>query len=350
MRLKKLMAAAMCIFLLAGALCGCDKKIYITTGLKADEIFKLSGEPCSLAEILLVLMTEKSRYEEDLGVDIWSYNSADGDKNLEDEIKSKVKTQLAELKTIELLADKEKIALSDSDSEKLKSAAKEYYESLSEETIELLGVTEEDVLSLYTSFYKADKVYEKLTSDVNPEISDEEARVIQVRYMLFPTCNIDESGQKIPLEEQDKLLVQQEAAEALKELDSGNDFSRVCAKYTGEAINAYISRDNIQEAIENVVFELESGQISPIIETSDGYYIFMSVSVYFESQTVDNKVKMQEEYKREAYSQVYKPFQAEQTFEFNNKVWDNIHLQDYIEVNTLSLYDVYNKWTAPTGE
>ena len=76
----------------------------------------------------------------------------------------------------------------------------------------------------------------------------------------------------------------------------------------------------------------------------------MCVSDYLESQTVDNKVKMQEEYKREAYSQVYKPFQAEQTFEFNNKVWDNIHLQDYIEVNTLSLYDVYNKWTAPTGE
>ena len=38
------------------------------------------------------------------------------------------------------------------------------------------------------------------------------------------------------------------------------------------------------------------------------------------------------------------PFEADQTFEFNNKVWDKVKLSKYSEVTTSSLYEVYNEY------
>lgn len=344
MRIKRIIAVIMCLIVCAGTFCGCDRKVYITTGLKDDEIFKLSGEPCRLSEMLLVLMTEKNRYEADLGSEIWSYKGAEEGSNLEDEIKSKVKNQLATLKTIELLAEKEKIVLSDSEKERLNAAAAEYFNSLSQETVELLDVSEDDILSLYISFYMSDKVYEKLTSDVDVEISDEEARVIQFGYIMFSTGTTNAAGEKVAMTEQERQAAYTKANEAMELLNSGSDFSTIANQYSdSQYTGGYLSRGEIHEKLEEAVFELKSGEISKIIETEDGYYIMQCVSDYIETRTAENKLRMIEEHKRQVYANVYEPFEAAQTFEFNDDVWDDIHLQTYSQVDTTELYEVYNR-------
>lgn len=351
MKLKKIIVVLMCIAAFTGLLCGCDKKIYITTGLKDSEIFKLSGQPCRLSEMLLVLMTEKNRYEADLGNGIWLYEGSEEGRSIQEEIKTKVKSQLAQLKTIELMAEKEEILLSDTEKMALESAAKEYFTSLSEDTVKLLQVTEDDVLSLYTSFYMADKVYEKLTIDVNVEVSDEEARVIEFKYILFATCKLNEAGDKVPVDEQEKKSAYTKAQEALELLNSGSDFATIANKYSdSNDTGGYLSRGEVQESIEEAVYKLKTGEISSIIEAEDGYYILMCVSDYLEAETIENKARLMEQYKKKAYDDIYVPFEADQTFEFNNKVWDEIDLKDYSEVTTSTLYNVYNKWVAPTTE
>lgn len=326
MKSKKIVAVCVCMMIVLTTLFGCNKKIYITTGLKQNEIFKLSGEPCSLAEVLLVLMTEKSRYEKDLGTEIWSYSVGDDSDNLEDEIKSKVKSQMAELKTVELLAKQEKILLSDSEKERLALAAKEYFDTLTEETKRILGVTENDVRSLYTSFYMADRLYEKLTGNADIEISDEEARVIQIRYIFISTASTSRLN------------------EAVAQLEGGSDFLTVATQYSeGDTDDIYLSKGSTNEDIEKAAFGLKTGEISSVVETEDGYYIILCMSDYLEDMTAENKILMKEKYKKEVYNSIYIPFESEQTFEFNDKVWDNIHFEDYTDVVTSSLYDVYNK-------
>ena len=344
MKSRKIVAVCVCMIMVLITLFGCNKKIYITTGLKQNEIFKLSGEPCRLAEILLVLMTEKSRYEKDLGSDIWSYSTNGDTSNLEDEIKAKVKSQMAELKTIELLAKQQGITLSESEKNKLASAAKEYFDSLTEDTRKSLGVTELDVLSLYTSFYTADKLYKKLTDDVDVEISDEEARIIQIRYIFFSAVTTDESGQKIQISGQDKETLEGRVSEAVGLLDGGSDFIMVASEYSdGDTDDIYLSRGSVNEDIEKAAFSLKTGERSSVIETEDGYYIILCMADYLEDMTAENKVKMKERYKKEAYNSIYLPFESEQTFEFNDKVWNNIHFEEFKDVVTSSLYDVYNK-------
>ena len=145
---------AICIIIIC-ILSGCNKDIKITTGLSKNEIFKISGEPEELAEIMLVLMNEKNKYETHLGADIWT--RAFEDTNLEAEIKDKVKNQMIELCAISLMAENEDIRLNDSEKDTLEQAAAQYFGSLSDIEKELLDVTEEDVFHLYQKMYLTDK-------------------------------------------------------------------------------------------------------------------------------------------------------------------------------------------------
>lgn len=328
MKLKKAYALIILIVIMLSLLCGCNKKVYITTGLKSDEIFKLSGNPCSTGQIMLILMAEKNRYEADFGSDIWQYKSDSLKSNLQEELKEKVKTQLVHLKTIELLGKENKILLSDDEKELIKKAAHEYYSGLTDKEKELLKVTEEDVQNLYTSFNIADKLYYKLTKDIKLEVSDEEARVIKCKYIY-----IDISKGK-------------EKANTVHEmLTAGNDFNAVAKQYSSsEEVDVQLSRNIVYSEFMEEVFSLTQGQISNVLENENGYYIFLCVSDYLESETLDNKEKIINDYKMEQYQKIYKPFEAKQTFEFNDKFWEKIEISKYKEVKTINLYEVYNEY------
>lgn len=344
-RYKKVLSLLICVMLIVSGLCACDKKIYITTGLKDTEIFKISGEACRLSEILMVLMTEKSRYETDLGKGIWSATGADENHTLEDQIKEKVKNEMAELKSIDAFADKQKIALSDDEKKALDGAAKEYFATLTEEAKELLGITVDDVKNLYTSFYKVEKVYDKLTADVQVEISDEEARVIEVNYIFIATCRLDENNNKIQYSENELNAATDKIENVRKLLDVGTDFVTLAEEYSdSDKYNRIFARGQMIEAFEESAFKLQQGQISEAVETEDGYYIIQCVSDYLVNETAMNKADMEDEVKKISYEESYEPFKKEQTFEFNDKIWEDVKLENYSGVNTVSLYDIYNKW------
>lgn len=330
MKLKKIFTLILSLILIASVFCGCDRKVYITTGLKSDEIFKLSGEPCSVGQIMLILMNEKNRYEADFGAEIW--NNDNLDVNLEKEIKSKVKKQLAKLKTNELLAKEHKVVLEDEEKELIKKAASQYYSSLTEKEIELLKIKEDDVVKLYTSFYISDLLYDKLTKDIKLEVSDEEARVVKCKYIFVNASD-------------DIEMARTKADEIHKLLEAGNDFNSVAKQYSDtEGMDAQLSRNTVDAKFEEEIFSLVQGQVSKVVENEDGFYIFLCVNDYLEAETLANKDKIIDDYKKSQYDKVYMPFEADQTFEFNNKVWDKVKLSKYSEVTTSSLYEVYNEY------
>ena len=345
MKVKKLIALSLGIMMMILSLCACDKKIFITVGLKDSEIFKLSGEPCTMAEMMLVLMTEKSRYEADLGEGIWLAGGATEGATLEDDIKQKVKNEMVELKTIDAFARKQKIELSDEEKANIKSAAKEYMDSLSEETVQGMNVTLKDVESLYTSFYMVEKVYEKITADVSVEISDEEARVIEVNYIFIATCRLDADNQKIEFSENELAQAKAKSEDVQALIEKGSDFAVLAEQYSDStSYSRVFGRGEMIEAFEEAAFKLEAGQTSEVIETEDGYYYIKCIDDYLEDETAAKKAKMADDVKKTAYDDLYNPFKEKQTLEFNNKIWNSLYLKDYGEISTLTLYEIYNKY------
>lgn len=328
-----------CIIIIC-ILSGCNKDIKITTGLSKNEIFKISGKSEELAEIMLILMNEKNKYEAHLGKDIWTRTFED--TSLEVQIKDKVKNQMIELCAISLMAESEGIHLNDNETKILKQAAAQYFESLSEIEKSLLDVTEEDILHLYEKMYLTDKYFDSVTEE-DREISDEEAKVIEVMYIYFQTGNKDIYGNVAKYEEDRIAQVREKAQSVFDRVNQGEDFQSLAISESDDTeYKSIFGRGVMEENFETAAFGLADGQVSNLVETEDGYYIIKCIHDYLETETAENKKNLEDKYKADKFKEIYEPFLEKQTLEFNNKIWQEISVQEYSECVSTALYDVYN--------
>ncbi len=76
-----------------------------------------------------------------------------------------------------------------------------------------------------------------------------------------------------------------EAASLLKRIQNGEDMGELAREYsiTPEAENGgevgWIARDHLEESMENVLFSMPQGKLSPVVETPYGYHIFRVLSI-----------------------------------------------------------------------
>ena len=137
-----LLAAGICLCALGG--CGESEgvgtKVVLTTGFNKDEIFRIETSACTLPEIMVYLTNIQNRYESVYGTEIWNTN-VDG-VTLEQNVKDIALAQIAQIKTMNLMAGRYEVELSDEEKAQAENAANAYYRSLNSTEIELMGVSE----------------------------------------------------------------------------------------------------------------------------------------------------------------------------------------------------------------
>ena len=210
------MACGLCLASLTG--CGSGNefgtKIVLTTGFDRDEIFRIETSTCSLPEIMVYLTNIQNRYESVYGTEIWATN-VDG-VTLEQNVKDIALAQIARIKTMNLMAERYEVELDGEEKAQVKNAASAYYDSLSDAEIKKMGISKKTISDLYTEFALAEKVYQYTIKDINPEISDDEARTITVEHILIKTYALDGTGKKVEYTEEAKQEAYRQASEALR--------------------------------------------------------------------------------------------------------------------------------------
>ena len=119
---------------------GIGTKVVLTTGFEKDEIFRIETSTCKLSELMVYLTTIQNRYESVYGKEIWE-TIADG-VTLEENVKNIALAQIAQIKTMNLMAQKYEVELDEEERARAENAAKAYYDTLGEREIELMGVNE----------------------------------------------------------------------------------------------------------------------------------------------------------------------------------------------------------------
>lgn len=334
----KTIALLLCLSLL---LTGCsNKKIYFSTGLTNNEIFKINGSACTKPEAMLFLTTMKNTYESSFGQEMWEKKF--GDTTLQEYVKSIVKNQLAQMKCLNLLAKKKKITLTEAEKEKVKQVAQIYYSGLNQDEITYMGITQDTVEKVYTQYALAEKVYNELTQGINTEISDADARVIKVQQIFIKTYRMDDNNNKVEFSEEEKADALTRIQSIQQSVNSGEDFYSLAEKYNEDTqIEYQFGKGEMVEAFENAAFALTDGQVSDIVETDTGYHIIKCMEDYMVDETEANKVKLLDKEKEDAFQKIYDPFVEDLTSEFNDKVWDNISFQSNENVKTSNFYEVY---------
>ena len=318
-----LAAAAMVVVLL-----GCDKSIKITTGLKDDVIFKLSGKECSLSQIMIVLINEKNTYERDFGIGIWSKKIQN--ISMEERVKDEIKEQQIYVDVMYMLAKDKNITLTKEEEEKIAAASQEYFESLTDVEKSATKVTLNDIAEIYRKSLMSRKVYDSVAEKVEYEVSDEEARVMSAMYIYIKEKS-EASYAK--------------AVEAYNKIVAGADFYTVAEEYSDDQIiQIDLGREAFVEEIEEAAFKLKNDEYTGVLEAEKGYYIVKCVESYLKDKTESNKMLILNNKRNEEFLKIFNLFLEKQDLDFNNNVWDSIKLSDYGQCTTMTLFQVYDKY------
>ena len=332
------------IFTITG--CGNEenKKVVLTTGFEKNEVFRIEDVSCMLPEIMVYLTNTQNQYENVYGEEIWE--TAVGEVTLEDNVKDIVLAKMARVKTLNLMAKENDVSLNDAEMNKVKVAADEYYDSLTDEERKLLKIDKTIVVSLYQECALADKVCEYILEDINPEVSDDEARSVTVEHIFMKTYMLDGSGAKVTYTDAMKKKVYDEMKDVLEKAQSGeHSFKSLMDEYNEAEFNTLsFGKGEVDKAFEEAAFNMETNELSGIVEGEDGYYIVKCINTFDREETDANKLKIMEKRKEEAFRQEYETFVASLTRDLNDKLWEDVSFIHDEQLTTNSFFNIYDKY------
>lgn len=319
---------------------GCGTKVVLTTGFGKEDVFVIGDTKCTLPEMNVYLTDIQGQYENVYGDGIWDAQ-LDG-VTLEDNVKDTVLARIAQVKTMYLLAVSKGVVLSEEEKSAVEEAANVYYSGLDDEQKEYLGVTRELLVQMYTEYALADMVYDAVIADINPEISDDEARTVLVQHIYFATGVTDAAGNFVMFTQDQKAELYNLAMEVKKRAENGEDFEALAVEYSSSSsLELSLGRDTMDPAIEKEVFSLAKGEISSIVETETGLLIFKCVSTLDREQTEANKIVLVEKRRQEAFKSEYDSFVNGLVKNLNNELWDSISLNRDFDINS-SFFEIYD--------
>jgi foldase protein PrsA len=244
---------------------------------------------------------------------------------------------------MKLLAKEKEIALTEEEEAKALSAAQQYLATLSIGEKEALKIEDVSIIQeIYCDKLLADKLYLYLIRDVNPEISDDEARIITVQHILLKTYTVDDNGNRTELDPASCSKVLEKAEEILKEAMNDESFETLISKYNEDSKSTYsFGKGDMEKVFEDAAYDLAKDEISKIVRTSQGYHIIKCISTLDREQTDVNKEKLLVSRKQEVFGDTYNQFVAELKKQENKELIQSIVLPGFEVVDTMEMFEIY---------
>ena len=318
-------------------------KVLFTKALGKNEIFRIGDEICTTPEIMVFLTTTQSEYETVYGEKIWA--SLNG-VSLEDNVKEKVLEKAAQIKSTYLLAKDKGLELSEQEKNFARAAAKDYLGQMSTAQREKLNLTEDLVSKLYEEYALANKVYVEITSDVNPEISDDEARIITIQNILIKTGNRDAEGNWVEFPTAQKNEAYEKAMKVWSEATEGKkNFEELASRYSEDSVVTYsFGKGEIDSALEEAAFRLETDEISTVVESANGYHVIKCINTFDIEETQANKKKILAERRNEAFGREYDSFVETLVKKLNDSAWEEVGLIRDGSLSKVDFFEIYEKF------
>lgn len=271
------MAAAVGMF-------GCAKKTAVQEEMKTVE------KEYSKGQVMVVAATERNRYQNVYTSRLWKVQADSSGITFEDKLTKQIEQFLTELAVINLMADEKNVELTGQEKDALKNLSQEYYRSLLPDDQEYMDVSEEEVYRLYCEYYRADKLVKEMTEGEDLEVSDAEAKVIQIQQIALEDAT-----------EAQRVLEQVRGEKA--------DFGSIASRNSKEGqINHTLEWSEDMDILGQEAFGLEQDEISDVVEKEGKFYILKCINAYDSQATMERKSQLSREKKTQAFLSFYEPF------------------------------------------
>lgn len=327
---KRRIAAGMAVIILLLTGCSFGKTdIVFTTGLAQDEVFKIESSTVSVAQAKVYLCNYQNLYGNTYDINLWEQDFKTA--SLENYVKDVTLQEMTRVICMDMLAQQEEITLTSDEVDLVRAAAKQYYLSLSKDEVAYMGITEKMIEGLYADYALAKKVYQALTTGVDEEVSDDEARVME--------------AQQIQVSDQSR------AAEVAAQLAQGKDFLTVATDYNeASEIDITFGRGDMPGEVEDIAFNLENNQVSDCITTDQGYYFIKCVNKFNQELTDNNKITIVQKREKAAFNDEYDALVERVTSTLNTKIWDELELKTDGTITTNSFFAVIDQYFSEPEE
>lgn len=224
----------------------------------------------------------KNQYEGVLGTEVWQYDkTGEEGKTIGQEAIESVLRLIIQVKVICKEAAIEKVTLGTDEKEEAAYNAKVAYDGLSEEEKKENGIE----LKLLTQIFEENKLTQKMYNveigKVNVELTDEQIKAARVQLIYRQAS------------ESNKEDVKAQTEQIRQGLESSQTSFYTVAKENSQAdeIECIVGNSDSRTNLAKAVASLAQGQISNVIEESDGFYIAYCI----EPSSAD----LQEEYRNQ---------------------------------------------------
>lgn len=233
--------------------------------------------------------------------------------------------EAAALTILNAIADSWELELTDSEKDLAKQAANEYFDIMSKEAKRYTGANRSDVTRLIQKYVRALDVIDLLAEDVNMEVSDNEMRVMDIQVIIFS----------------DQATAQQVKAQ----VDAGTDFLSMAKQYSITNTYEYsVRRGELAEALENIVFAMDSGTVTEVIPVGDEFYLIKCVNDYNETLSEENRSNIQQQRIYEMWMDTAEDFVLDRKLEINERSWNHLSLELNTEAQNTQLFDIIENY------
>lgn len=292
-----------------------------------NRLLTVNGIESDYREVLLYMLSAKEEAELLYGKGIWE-KVLDENGNTYGELKKRqILEDFIDMKIVCAHASDYDIKLFEEENRDIADLTGEFIERVGKEKLVAYNISEELVKTLYTNNFLAGKVNEMVTLSVDVNIADEEARQITIQYFFKSKYKISAAGRKMLLDG-NALKALKETMQELRNTAASKDNFKSLAEANTDAegpVEMVIGTGVLEPSIETIVFSLKDGEISPVLETEEGYYVYKCVSAYDEDASQKRKEALIAERRENAFAELFDSWKKSSSVIIDNEKWNRVN-------------------------
>lgn len=340
---RRTIVGALSGLLLMGCLTGCAPSESTTVATVGDE--KLSyGEANFYSRYMQSTYESYASY---LGYDaegFWNM-SPDGVETMVDSVKGNLQEEMEEMLVCYQNAEAYDVSLSDEEIAEIEAAADAFIEANSEETLEFMSASKENIVKMLSMISTQDKVYDAIVADVSDVVTDEEAMQKAMLYVAFPyttstnsingNANSDELAQITDaltgaMTEANEEDIKEKAEAFVKDMKdmSEEEIKEAAEELGASAINRTFDADDEfpQAELCAEAFGLKEGEVTKLYKNEEAgtFYAAKLLSEFDEEATENQKTTIVNQRLSDTYAAALEAMKEGMNIDWNEKAWDAI--------------------------
>lgn len=341
-RSKKAAVVALAGVMTMGMLSGCGEKKVDGT----QTVATVNGTDIPMGVLSIMVRQSQAQAEAmyaslmggQPGYAIWESETEEGGTYGEQAVEESLK----DLETLYILKEKAadyKVEVTEEDQKAIAEAASEFMKANSEETIETLSVTEDQIKTYLELRTYQMRMHDAIIAEVDTDIPDEEAQQSSFSYVSINTADLEEKDVEAKKKDAQKILDEMKKnpeadfAETVKSvsedysvLEGTFDTNEKKEDKEGEAEPA---SSGYPEEVISVLRILKDGELAQnVIETDTAFYVVRLDKVNDEEATENKKTSILNEKQNEFYADTTEKWLKEAEVTVDKKVLKTLELKD----------------------